>query len=343
MAIKNTVTIDGIDTGNLISQISIKGTKYELQDTAARDLADSLQVQVTENKNAINTLTGDSNTNLPDVLAQITKIKNELETGFSEDNGTDAWATMVDLLSGLTETATYTEGDKIPDGKAVGDKYVTSSTPVKTYVDNSIAALDADVTSTGGKNVTVKVVETDGKVSGVTVTETDIASASTVASISAQLAGISTTVDGATDTTVKTYVDTQVAGKNVTASGDTDYVTASAANNSVAVGATSKVKNAVAAAETSIQSITVNGQSATISGDSNAKAAAITITGANIATSSTDSTTVEKSIAAAKTTVSAASTTGNVVTIANTTTNDGATAYTVDVPMSVADGVLTIG
>lgn len=61
-----------------------------------------------------------------------------------------------------------------------------------------------------------------------------------------------------TGTTVKQYVDNAVAGKNVSASGesgDNALVTASAANNEVTVASTSKLQNAVAAAETALQSV----------------------------------------------------------------------------------------
>ena len=57
---------------------------------------------------------------------------------------------------------------------------------------------------------------------------------------------------------VKSYVDSQVGGKNVSASGETGdnaLVTASAANNAVTVGTTSKLQNAVSKAENSIQTV----------------------------------------------------------------------------------------
>ena len=57
---------------------------------------------------------------------------------------------------------------------------------------------------------------------------------------------------------VKSYVDTKVRDKNVSAegeSGETALVTASATDNKVTVHATDKLKNAVAKAETSVQSV----------------------------------------------------------------------------------------
>ena len=74
---------------------------------------------------------------------------------------------------------------------------------------------------------------------------------------------------------VKAYVDGKVSSKNVTASGetgDTALVSASASGNTVTVAATQKLKDAVAKAETSVQS--VNGKTGST----------VTLTGADIAT-----------------------------------------------------------
>lgn len=63
---------------------------------------------------------------------------------------------------------------------------------------------------------------------------------------------------------VKAYVDGKVSGKNVSAEGDA-YVSASAADNKVTVNATDKLKNAVAKAETSVQSVNgVSGSTVTL-------------------------------------------------------------------------------
>ena len=67
---------------------------------------------------------------------------------------------------------------------------------------------------------------------------------------------------------VKAYVDGKVSGKNVSAegeSGETALVTASATDNKVTVNATDKLKNAVAKAETSVQSVNgVSGSTVTL-------------------------------------------------------------------------------
>lgn len=53
----------------------------------------------------------------------------------------------------------------------------------KDYADGKIAGLNSDVTSTEGTKVRVQVVEAGGKITGVSVTESDIASAATLAAV----------------------------------------------------------------------------------------------------------------------------------------------------------------
>ncbi len=68
----------------------------------------------------------------------------------------------------------------------------------------------------------------------------------------------------------KAYADAAVAGKNVSASGETGddaLVTASATGNAVTVGTTQKLKNAVSAAESAVQSVAEGSTNGTISVD----------------------------------------------------------------------------
>ena len=133
----------------------------------------------------------------------------------------------------------------------------------------AIAALDATVgsqTVAEGKHVAVEVVETDGVLTGLTVVESDIASAEALATLDAEvqeheivvaaaLNDLNARVDGY-DTRFE-ELEGALADKNVAAESTTpDYVTATAADNKVTVAATQKVIDAVALAETSVQTIT---------------------------------------------------------------------------------------
>lgn len=91
---------------------------------------------------------------------------------------------------------------------------------------------------------------------------------------------------------VKDYVDSQIGGKNVSASGETGdnaLVTASASNNAVTVGTTSKLQNAVSKAESSIQTVSKgattneNKVSISVSTDSN-KNVTVTLSDADLKT-----------------------------------------------------------
>lgn len=151
----------------------------------------------------------------------------------------------------------------------------------------AIAALDADVTSAATYTVTdeegvestvdhkvrVQVVEVDGVVTGVNVTESDIASAAKLHEVeyvaSAALNALNERVTPleasvadheARLTQVEADIDAlegALANKNVDAESTTpDYVTASAADNKVTVAATQKVIDAVASAESAVQTVT---------------------------------------------------------------------------------------
>lgn len=233
---------------------------------------------------------------------------------------------IIDELSQDGNADWGTVADKIRGDFTVGEG-ASATTDIKTYIDTKVAAaesaasggitdLDAEVTSTDGTNVQVKVTEVDGVITAVNVTTDNTINAT----------DLTNKVGAIGDVTVKSYVDTAVANKNVSATGDT-YVSASATNNAVTVAATQKTQDAVAAAETSIQSLTVNNQTATISGNANAKAASVTIYGDQIDLTSTDGTKVTAAIAAKAN--KAAITTGNVNNwSANYTSNDETLAWT---------------
>lgn len=129
---------------------------------------------------------------------------------------------------------------------------------VQNAIDTAIGKLDADVTSTGDKNVTVKVVETDGKVSGVTVTTPGLALNSevvkhvTVNSVGATVENntATVTIDGADIAVADNYIatvypeqfETKV-GTNHIAARDTVDAAFKKTENTISVLATEVISN----------------------------------------------------------------------------------------------------
>ena len=123
----------------------------------------------------------------------------------------------------------------------------------------AIEALDATVgsqTVAEGKHVAVEVVETDGKLTGLTVVESDIASAAALATLDAEVQEHEVVVSAAlNDLNARIEgVVQDLAGKNVDAEGDA-YVSATAADNKVTVAATESTKASLALADSAVQTV----------------------------------------------------------------------------------------
>ena len=213
---------------------------------AVADEASRAKAAEKKNANAIATLNGDSG-----VTGSVDqKIKAALEAGAVtlEVKDNDAYL-GVSATTGANGTV-YTlasKADKINEAiKAEADKVkvsVTNGTYVKGSVDEA----------------TGRVITLSEKVQAVADADANVA----------EKKGLAEASD------VKNYVDRMVSDKNVAAegeSGDTALVSATASGNKVTVAATPKLKDAVAKAESSVQS--VNGKTGST----------ITLTGADIAT-----------------------------------------------------------
>lgn len=113
----------------------------------------------------------------------------------------------LDTVVGLTVQAVSTSDPSSAKGLA-------EASDVKTYVDNQIAGLDADVTSDDAVVANVEVKQVDGKINDVIVT-TNAAGVSYTASTASTQPGLSATtgtgaVTGADIATIKSYVDDKV-------------------------------------------------------------------------------------------------------------------------------------
>ena len=141
---------------------------------------------------------------------------------------------------------------------SVGENGVKLS-GVQNAIDTAIANLDTTVTSTGDSHVTVKVDETDGKVSGVTVSTTGLALDSEVikgvtvngvdAQVSAEKKAI-VTINGANTAVSDAYAATKYAepfetkvGTNHIAAGDTVDAAFKKTENTISVLATEVISN----------------------------------------------------------------------------------------------------
>ena len=196
---------------------------------AVADEAQTARAAEKANANAIATLNGD--VNVPGSVDK--KIKDALDKGAVtlEVKDTDAY---------LGVTSAKTENG--------GIVYTLASKEAKINEAIKTAADAVKVSVTNGTYVKGSVDEA-GR--AITLSEKIQAVASADAS-TAETKGLAEASD------VKAYVDGKVSGKNVSAegeSGETALVTASATDNKVTVHATDKLKNAVAKAETSVQSV----------------------------------------------------------------------------------------
>ena len=203
---------------------------------------------------------------------------------YTAGNGIDITDKEVSVKVDAASEAFLTVGADGVKLAGVQDAINAAEAAAKKYTDDEIAALDADVISAEkytvevtdaegvvsteevNHKVRVQVVEEDGIVTDVVVTESDIASAEALATldaevqehevvVSAALNDLNARVDG--HATRLDELEGALADKNVAAESTTpDYVTATAADNKVTVAATQKVIDAVALAETSVQTIT---------------------------------------------------------------------------------------
>lgn len=119
-----------------------------------------------------------------DSLSTASDISNSrldvIESSYITDINVGGSAYITGQKSGNSYTISLNVGEI---GKTDGLAYVADvKTYMGSYMASTIESLDANINSTGGSYVTINVVEADGKLTGVTVTENDIASATVLAS-----------------------------------------------------------------------------------------------------------------------------------------------------------------
>lgn len=244
--VKVTVTTKAGSVSAVAVDASVLAGKVSANDAAIKAEADTARKAEEANAAAITTLNGDESTtgsvskkikDALDASAVTLEVKdNDRYLGVSATTGANGTVYTLASKEDAINSAIKAEADKVKVS-------VTNGTYVKGSVDEAT-----------GRAITLS-----EKVQAVADADANVP----------EKKGLAEASD------VKAYVDGKVSGKNVTAegeSGDTALVSASADTNNVTVWATDKLKNAVAKAETSVQS--VNGKASS----------AITLTGADIAT-----------------------------------------------------------
>lgn len=201
-------------------------------------------------------LTVDANgLKLSGVAAHVTSEIQKLDS--TESSAADAKAVVTVVETDGVITSVSLEDKDIASAALLGAKTDDSTKETafgyiaKEVADRkaAIEALDANITSEGGSHVTVKVDEVDGKITAVTVTESDIASAS---GLSDEIARAKAAEDK-----IEASVGLAADGSHVTTSG---HYTSGATTIAGEISALDTQVHANASAITTLQGNTVNGK-----------------------------------------------------------------------------------
>lgn len=313
----------------------------------------SIRNRIAANEKAINTLTGGDTSTINNIMGKITRIEQEL----TENPNVDKWVTWVDSLKAFekgTNVKEYIDTNLTSYLDRAYDHSNQKLIDAKDYTTTEINKLNSSFTQNGSHiNATIK--QTNGKITEFTITESnfdyehiageagktlkatlddrDKVVTSSLNDLNGRIKNIEDTY--ATTTSVSSAISSAITNLAITAeSTDTAYITASVDtstdNKKVVVGLTDRAINALTAAETSVQTIKINGKAAGYKDVVNNKLAYFTIGAEDInvgGTSDYKDKTVQNAIetlgqqikntgAAAATTVSAAA--GSGITVSKT-------------------------
>lgn len=248
MYIDVTSLIDVYNPGEGLAYDAEKGKRTFVVDftkVAKKADLDTVSGKTKDNEAAIAKLNGGT-----EVAGSVAKAVADAKAEVIGEGGTAK--TIAAVEKALNDFTTQTEANAVTLVINDDDKYlsVTKAADENKYtvaskateIDKSIKdAADAVKVSVVNGTYISGAVDTAGR--KITLSETIQA----VADASAEKMGLAEASD------VKAYVDSKVSEKNVEATGDT-LVSASAANNKVTIASTTKLSNAVTAAETAVQS-----------------------------------------------------------------------------------------
>ena len=145
--------------------------------------AATLAGRVAANEAAIGVLNGDAAT-AGSVKKQVADAIAGVIANAPEDF--DTLKEVADWIANDTTGAAKMQADiaKLMGADTVEGSVAKALKDAKAYTDEAIQGLDAEITSTDGTHVTVKVTEVDGEITAVNVTENDIASADDLTALS---------------------------------------------------------------------------------------------------------------------------------------------------------------
>ena len=171
---------DGKLTAVTVTEANIADASALANEIAARKAVDGQNGDTYTANTSANYISGATSLNDADVKldAAVKTVEDEIDDRLG--TGVTSANTATDQLEALSGTT----GDTSASTSVIGAKIYAAD-----YTDSAISGLDATVGSTSvdtGKHVAVQVVETDGKLTAVTVTEADIASASALNALSAK-------------------------------------------------------------------------------------------------------------------------------------------------------------
>ena len=254
----------------------------------------SIRKRIAANEQAINTLTGGDTSTINNIMGKITRIEEELSYS---DKVTD-WVTWVDSLK------TFEKGTYVKD--YIDTNLTSYLNRANGYTTTKIDELNSSFVQ-NGSHINATITQSKGKITEFTITESNFdyehiagESGKTLKetldnrdkTVSASLNNINeriTNIEGkyATTANVSNAISTAITNLAITAeSTDTSYiiasVNASTDNKKVVVGLTERAVKALTAAETSVQTIEINGKAAGYKNDVNNKLAYFTIGAENI-------------------------------------------------------------
>ena len=234
----------------------------------------SIRKRIAANEKVINTLTGSDNSTINNIMGKITRIEQEL----SYSDKVNDWVTWVDSLKAFDKGANVKEyiDTNLNGYLNTANEHTTAKiNELNSSFTQNGSHINATITQSKGKITEFTITESNfdyehiageaGKTLKATLDDRDKVVTASLNDLNGRIKDIEDTY--ATTTSVSDAISTAITNLAITAeSTDTAYITASvdtATNNKkVVVGLTDKAVKALTAAETSVQTIKINGKAA---------------------------------------------------------------------------------